>query len=530
MAQSSAFARWLRTTLALLLLMGAAAVALFVTHRRSADVTALFHAMPADTGSAVAVQDLDKLLRALDQIAAQPGAPPELVKQLADLKQQSQAQLGFDATDPAAWDKAGLELGGAWGLASSGQPGDPLGFVYLPTTDADGAQAVLSRSLTGQGATLELHDANGLKVTAVSWPPTAVPEAFAPRAFAMKGSFLVVAGSKEPLDAESALRKQLQGSGLDASPELQRVRTSVGEPWTAFAYTAPAAIRGQMTSPDVKPAEPFAQDGFGGALSIQDDRISLRARALGDPQHTPSIFAQPNPPEDHVPGATFGAARASLDLHALATALQQTPDGQKTLARLQQLVAPLDLQKDLVDGLDGQMTFGVLLPKPGALSPADAVVAFGAHDPKRLVDALAQPLARLGFSPAGPGWLTAHGMRIGAAEKAVVVVAAGTERLDEAQKTIPTAGASFAATLPDAARQGFAHGPSLWVYLDLEQTAEILGRTHLVQARNARLLRSLQAASAGLDVRDGVTRFDLDLYPPPGGFAQAMLGGKDAGP
>ena len=43
------------------------------------------------------------------------------------------------------------------------------------------------------------------------------------------------------------------------------------------------------------------------------------------------------------------------------------------------------------------------------------------------------------------------------------------------------------------------------------------------------MLRSLQAASLGLDTRDGITRFDVDSFLPPGGFAHALLGAPDAG-
>ena len=220
----------------------------------------LLHAMPADTGSVVVTHDMDKLLRAINQIAAQPGAPQELASDLRELNQaQTQAQLGFDATDPDAWRKAGLDLVArghrrVWRARTMRWP---LFTFRLRTRTAQ--QPVLSKSLQGQGAKLDAHDANGVKVTRVTWPVTIPSGAATPLAFAMKGDFLVVATEsidarvRDGSQAESALRKQLAGSGLDASADLQRVRTAVGEPWTVFAYTSPAAVQAQTTSPDVKP-------------------------------------------------------------------------------------------------------------------------------------------------------------------------------------------------------------------------------------------------------------------------------------
>lgn len=529
MAQASLFARWLRTTLALLALMAAGAVALLVVHHRSADVDALFRAMPAETGSAVVLRALDELLELVNRIAASPDAPPELQQQLKQLRTESLSQLGFDATDPQAWKKSGLDLGGPWGMAASGLPGDPFSFIYMPTTDADGAQAVLEKSLRSQGAQLERHDADGVKITRVSWPASAVPVPYTPRAFAEHQGFIVVAASLQPGDAEAALRKQLAGSGLDRSPELKRVRDSVGEPWTAFAYTSPAAAKAQLADDNTKPALPFAQNGFGGAFAITDEKISLRARALGEATQMASIFAAAHPPAERVGGTPLGAARASLALKVLAAELQKTPEGRKQLGDWQRAVAPMDLQRDLIDGLDGQLTAAVLVPKPNDRSPGVLVLAAGARDPKRLLGAMQPAMAKLGFLPDGE-WLRGPGTIIGAAPDAVVLVAGSELALTEAQRSISQGGASFAAALPGAAREGFEKGPALWAYLDLDQLARALADKPLgALMPDARLIRGLQAASAGLEVREGITRFDLELFPPPGGFRRALLGAADGG-
>ena len=546
MAQRSRFSRWWRTTLLLLALMGAAAVALVVVHGRSADADALFATLPASTGNVVVGRGLGAWMRAMTQLAAQPGAPAELRQFVGELKDQSAAELGFDATSPDAWRNAGFDPSGAVGLAGSGKPDDPFAFAYLPVRDADAARATLTHALEKHGATVTAHTGSGAPAWTIDAPGPAAPGQRVPLAFGQAGRFLVIAAGTAGGDPLAALDAQVSARGLGATPALRAVRAAVGEPWTLFGFCAPALAKQQLTAQRAEAAlGAYATRGVGAALQIDDHAIQLRLRALGvDPAtqlqlHTPgerptTVLGAPYPPSLHLPELPLAVARLGANLPELVARVEKSPQGKDDLARARAAlaVAGLDLQRDVLDPLDGQLAVAVFPPAPGERSLVDAVVTVGAHHAAAVLAKLGPALGRLAFVPvsAGPGaadpWYEGPGLLLGAHGDALVVLGAGAARREAWRTAIAQGGDPYWAKIPGTARQAFEHGPALYAWADLERAAEQVAHAGVPgAAAGARVMRSLQSMSVGLDARGGVLQLDATLYPPPTGFAQAIAHG-----
>ena len=534
MARPSLFVRWLRTTALLLTLIGAGATAFFFLHGRRGQVEALFRMLPADTGNVVVVQHLDALLTALNHAVESPDGPTELKDLQHDLRTRSVAQLGFDATRPEGWQKSGIDLAGAFALASSGKTDDPFAFSYLPVSDPTAATALLKRTLSNAGATVEEDEGNGLHVWRVRWPATVNNEPYPPRAFAFQDCYVVVVGATGSADAESALRKQLAGHGLIGETAFRAVRNAVGEPWIGFVYCSPALVKQQLEAQQAQ-AElgPMAGGGAGAALELADDKLELRIRALADGTPQPSPLAEAHPPNDHVSGVEpLLAGRISLDPRALVAGLKKDPAGQKQLASAQTLLTPLgiDFEKDVVGALDGQLSLALVAPDKGENSLVDLVAVVGAKDAPALLKKLSPSLLPLGFMPGDDGWLNGPGLELGATEDAFLLFGAAPARRTAWKKAVSAGGPPLWAALPNDPRQSFEHGPALYAWANLERAAELVAHSGAPgSVQGARVLRAMQSAALGLDARDGVIRLDADLYPPAGGFSHAFANHPDAG-
>jgi hypothetical protein len=534
MAQGSFLGRWLRTTATLLVLGAAAATALFYLHGRRGEVDGLFRALPAQAGNVIVARHVDGLLAALGRLADAPRAPAELRRFRDDLRKQGQAQLGFDPADPEGWRKAGFDPAGPYALSTSDRPDDGLVFAYLPLADATAARGTLGKALQALGARLEKSEAEGPELTRVVWPVTALGNT-APRAFAVQDGFLVIAAAAGATDGEAVLRKQLAAHGLLEQPAFRAVRAAVGEPWTLFDYSAPALAEHQLQLQHAEALGTWVRQGVGAALEIDDARVELRVRALGDaavPGAHPLLLPA-HPPGDHAGGSALAVGRVSLDLREVAERLKQNPDTQKQLDALAAALtaAGLDLQRDVIDGFDGQLTAALLAPPQGGKGKAVAVLAAGVREPKKLFEALRAPLGKLGGEPHGPGLALSPGMLLQPTSDALVLLFGADDGVLDVEKAVAAGGPGFSAKLAPEQRQAFEHGPAAYGWVDAERGAELLSHeTTPGVAQGARVLGALQSASLGLDARDGVLRFDLDLFPPPGGFGQAIAHAGPGGP
>ena len=523
MARRSAGWRWL---LAASVLAAAAVAVLRVTASHD-DADALFAALPSSTGNVVVAQRLDALLGAVGKLDAQPATPVELHQFASDLRTQSRALLGFDATRLAAWKKAGFDPAGAWALAASGKHDDPFTYAYLPVSDAAAARSSLSTALARLGARVEERG----EITRVVWQERGAA-AMRPRALGVRGGFLAVAFSTEPADATTALSKQLAGSGLSKSDSLRRLRETLGGSWSLFGYTAPQLVRTELKAQGADEAlGPLLEGGLAGALQLSDEKVSLRVRALGDGQRlVQTPFAAPHPPTDHSgPSTPLLAVRASVNVQALLARLERDPNGARSVEAARAAVAALglDLKRDVLEPLDGQLAIGFLPPESGARGLFDVVATAGVKDPKQSLARWAPAFSRAGLAQQPDGWFADPATALGPSGDALVLVGAPPSRRAAIEAAVSRGEKPFWSSLPADAREAFEHGPALYAYADLERVAERLANVKLPGGQGSkRVLRALQAASAGLDLRDGMLVLDADLYPPPGGFAQALSGSK----
>jgi hypothetical protein len=526
------FARWLRAALGLGLVAGGVAVA-FLLWQGGHPFDALAHQVPDDASSALFVRGLDRWADALSQVS-QSTSDLSTVRAIRDAQVQGKAALGLDIYSVRDWNAAGVDASGTFAAVSLGdKPETALLLLYVPVDSEAKALALLQRAVRDQHGRLTEKADSGTTIWAASWDTAQRP--FQAAAFHAGYLILCQAGAARA-DAVGTLRAiAFHGKtvGLGDLQGFAEAARSVDSGWVALAYSSPLLVT-QLQKASGLAASPMlggmGTRGAVGALLGSPEKLSLQLRLLNDPAVSvlPGLGRANDLSSDVLPGPVLAVARVSFDLPVLRALVRKDPSLEMKWTQLGLRLRRdfgLDLDADLVENTDGQLTLALLKPLPGAKDPApEGLLSLGVKDAARASATLdhvqaavnnGMPIALFQFDgPTELRWAQSPLASGGLAGKELLVVSAS--RGESMHQALTTHAPGYGQTLPAGVAAALQHGAPVFVHVQLDALAGLLMSPEQAERSKG------AAAQLTVEPRPGQLRLDLDLFAGKGGFTGAV--------
>jgi hypothetical protein len=549
-SSDSLLIRWMRTSLVLGVLVGGATLAYFVWPRPHGDIATIARLVPAEVSSATFVRDLDRWLQVGVGVANQPDARPELKEWFQHIRDQGQSQAGFDPTDVRAWKQAGFDPGGIWGMLSLGSDPQKVQILFFaPVRDEAKALETIQKYTQARGGKIESKIDAGRTIYSVSWPEAERLDKVG--AFTFASSYWIGCdpgmGTLDASGVLSGLLAHQPQPSLNDSDSFRGVLDALGSGWTALFFSSPAvttAVARDYHLDQSPLLQGLGSRGTGISIELSEARLRFKLRVLNDPSvpKVPGLAIAHETASKQIPGEPIAVARLSFDLPALAALLQKDPKGRADFDKLSQAVQQnygLDLEQDVVENLDGQLSGVMLNAQSSAGLPVDGVLTVGVRDEQRAataLDHLAATLRRQGLPLDWEGSGNERWTRVfafgGGLSHGRLWVVSGSSRLTSLQKALNDgAQLGYLSALPEPVQKDFTSGPSIYAWVDpsrLGKSLEVPG-----QARTSYLQqvgKQLGTISLGIDGRSSMLSADLDFFAPAGGFGAVLHDAAKADP